>query len=83
MNIKTGNILNWKKEKKVILKNISGIFEKGKLNVIMGASGSGKTSLLNILGMRVDKKNVKGIIEMNKKQYDLGYFSSICGYVMQ
>jgi ABC-type multidrug transport system ATPase subunit len=48
----------------------------------MGASGSGKTSLLNILAKRMDKNNLKGVIQMNKKDYNLNDFSHHCGYVM-
>ncbi len=36
-----------------ILSNITGVFQAGKMNCIMGASGAGKTSLLNILACRV------------------------------
>ena len=31
---------------KVILKDVSGVFEKGKPNLIIGASGTGKSVLL-------------------------------------
>lgn len=35
--------------KKNILKRVSGKFQCGELTAIMGPSGAGKTSLLNIL----------------------------------
>lgn len=35
--------------RKQILKNLNGEFRSGELTVIMGPSGSGKSSLLNIL----------------------------------
>ncbi|KAJ3106042.1 ATP-binding cassette sub- G member 1 [Phlyctochytrium bullatum] len=35
---------------KAILKNISGIFRPGRFTAIMGASGAGKTSFLNVIG---------------------------------
>ena len=38
------------KEKIIVLDNINVKFEKGKLYAIMGNSGEGKTTLLNILG---------------------------------
>lgn len=45
---------------KVILKDISGVFEKGKPNLIIGASGTGKSVLLKcIVGLiRPDKGSV-------------------------
>lgn len=39
---------------KIILKNVTGYAKPGEMVAIMGASGSGKTSLLNILGQRLD-----------------------------
>lgn len=47
--------LNEKKpELKQILHNVTGYARPGEMVAIMGASGSGKTSLLNILGERLD-----------------------------
>ncbi|XP_049763473.1 ATP-binding cassette sub-family G member 1 [Schistocerca cancellata] len=37
------------KETKMVLQGISGLFKSGELTAIMGPSGAGKTSLLNIL----------------------------------
>jgi ABC-type multidrug transport system ATPase subunit len=39
--------------KKKILNNINGYAKPGELVAIMGASGSGKTSLLNFLAARL------------------------------
>jgi len=38
---------------RVILKNLNGICYGGQVTAIMGASGAGKTSLLNILACRI------------------------------
>jgi len=39
--------------KKQILHGLSGFAKPGQLMAVMGASGSGKTSLLNVLGQRL------------------------------
>lgn len=39
---------------KAVLSGITGYAKPGEVVGIMGASGSGKTSLLNILGQRLD-----------------------------
>lgn len=36
-------------ERKTILRNVSGDFRPGELTAIMGASGAGKTTLMDIL----------------------------------
>ena len=36
-------------KKRVLLKGVSGTFGNGKLSAIMGASGAGKSSLLNAI----------------------------------
>lgn len=43
-------------ERRDILKNIDGFCPGGEVTAILGASGAGKTSLLNILACRVAKK---------------------------
>ena len=53
---------------------------------IMGASGSGKTSLLNILGQRLDvSKNckVEGKIKCNALDVKNGDFGKLGAFVMQ
>ena len=48
----------------------------------MGASGSGKTSLLNVISLRVPSSQVEGSLLMNSAPYDYTKFSSVAGYVM-
>lgn len=46
--------------KREIIKNIDGFCPGGEVTAILGASGAGKTSLLNILSARVKStKSVK------------------------
>lgn len=52
----------------------------------MGASGSGKTSLLNILGQRLDLSSgavVSGKIKCNNKEVKGGDFGKVGAFVMQ
>ena len=60
-----------------VLKNISVKFEKGKTNLIIGQSGSGKTVLANL---KKDKKrapaNPSNILYNQKTLYYLRNFSS-------
>ncbi|XP_066247264.1 ATP-binding cassette subfamily G member 4 [Euwallacea similis] len=52
---------------KKILKGISGLFKSGELTAIMGPSGAGKTSLLNIL-TGYQKSGVEGVIRCKNGQ---------------
>jgi ABC-type multidrug transport system ATPase subunit len=52
-----------------ILDNVTGFFVSGKINVLMGESGSGKSSLINILiGKLLKKSKIKGNIYINNKK---------------
>jgi ABC-type multidrug transport system ATPase subunit len=75
-------------KKKDILKDVSGEISSGQLLAIMGPTGCGKTSLLNILAARVPRggsKNARlsGSIKLNKVKRDENKFRSISAYVLQ
>ncbi len=69
------------------MKGVSGYCLPGQLTFIMGASGAGKTSLLNLLSDRVGVKpgvTIKGSIKFNDKYVlDQELFSNYASYVMQ
>ena len=88
-------ILEWKninfsikenKKEKDILTNISGHVKSNNLLGILGSSGSGKTSLINILANKVkkDKKNkLTGSVKLNNKCRNQLNFKKISAYIQQ
>ena len=80
-----GKMEKVKMKTKTILSSVSGHFQHGKINVIMGPSGAGKTSLLNSLaGFNTI---VEGSIIINGVSYPakkaLPIISKISSYIMQ
>ncbi|XP_061406640.1 broad substrate specificity ATP-binding cassette transporter ABCG2-like [Lethenteron reissneri] len=71
-----------KHKTKMILRDVSGIMLPG-MNAIMGPTGSGKTSLLDVLAGRKDPKGLKGgTVLLDGNPMDSG-FRLISGYVVQ
>lgn len=53
-NLKYSVITNDRsKEERIILDNVSGVMRSGEITAILGPSGGGKTSLLNILAAKI------------------------------
>lgn len=73
-----------KKDLKVILSNINGQVSSGETLAILGASGSGKSSLLSMLTRRIPK-NVKasGDLLVNGLRLSEEKMKNISGYVPQ
>ncbi|EAR86586.2 lipid transporter family ABC domain protein (macronuclear) [Tetrahymena thermophila SB210] len=83
------NLLINKKEQqnKLILNNVSGLMKSGEITAILGPSGGGKTSLLNILAAKIKTQagrcSIQGDIRANGFSYDNQDFNSFSSYVMQ
>ncbi|KAL5279324.1 hypothetical protein ACFFRR_003732 [Megaselia abdita] len=74
--IKTG------KEKKLIIDDVSGRLEAGRLGAILGPSGAGKTSLLNILS-GFKHKDVSGSIFVDGRLRNVKGFRKMSTYISQ
>ncbi|TNV81788.1 hypothetical protein FGO68_gene14291 [Halteria grandinella] len=70
-----------------ILKGVSGLALPGQTTYIMGSSGAGKTSLLNILSDRISKRNgtnIEGTVNINDTiPLNDKVFGDFAAYVMQ
>ncbi|CAD5118404.1 DgyrCDS7107 [Dimorphilus gyrociliatus] len=66
---------------KLVLKSVNALFKNGT-TAIMGPTGGGKSSLLDILADRKSTSGIEGTILMDGKERGLN-FKSITGYVTQ
>ncbi|KAF8554443.1 hypothetical protein OG21DRAFT_1597318 [Imleria badia] len=66
-----------------VLKDVRGIARPGKLTAVMGASGSGKSSLLDILAHRSKIGSVTGSILVNGRPVTSSQVRRVSGYVDQ
>ncbi|CAF2953683.1 unnamed protein product [Rotaria sp. Silwood2] len=70
-----------KKKQQQILYDLNGIFKPG-MNAILGQTGSGKSSLLDILADRKDRRGLKGQVLMNGQPQGSDFKYRV-GYVVQ
>lgn len=83
-NIRFENVWFAYEKDNYILRDISFTLESGKSIAIVGATGSGKTSIINILNRFYDiQKGNIFLDEINIRKYDLGHLRKHIGIVMQ
>ncbi|TPX41263.1 hypothetical protein SeLEV6574_g06180 [Synchytrium endobioticum] len=68
---------------KPILKGVSGVFKPGRLCAVMGASGAGKTSLLQVLAGEARSGEVQGQILINGQEILGNEIKRCSGFVFQ
>jgi hypothetical protein len=71
------------KEKLRLLNEVSGVFRAGRMCALMGSSGAGKTTLMDVIAMRKTSGNIEGRIELNGFEQERISFLRSSGYVEQ
>ena len=72
-----------KQVKKIILNNLTGYFCHGRLTAIMGPSGAGKTSLMEIISGQSKSGIVTGNLFLNGNLSDINAIKKRAGFVFQ
>eukprot|EP00121_Abeoforma_whisleri_P016567 Awhi_evm1s15198 len=65
VTLSSGMMCSKKKETKVILDDINGGVKSGEMIAVMGTSGAGKTTFMNILAGRTSSGKIEGNITLN------------------
>ena len=72
-----------KKVERKLLTGISGYAKAGQLTALMGASGAGKTTLMDVIAGRKTAGVIEGEILVNGYPKVTATFNRMCGYVEQ
>jgi len=75
--------LGKKQGTKMILDGISGCFKPSRLTALFGASGCGKTSLMDVLSRRKNTGTIEGEIRFAGAPCKKENIKHLCGYVEQ
>uniref|UniRef100_A0A6V2DZI5 ABC transporter domain-containing protein n=1 Tax=Ditylum brightwellii TaxID=49249 RepID=A0A6V2DZI5_9STRA len=70
-------------EKLELLKGVDGFIEAGKLTALMGSSGAGKTTLMDVLSLRKSGGEITGEVRVNGHLQEPNSFRRCTGYVEQ
>eukprot|EP00522_Entomoneis_paludosa_P007380 CAMPEP_0172455684 /NCGR_PEP_ID=MMETSP1065-20121228/12192_1 /TAXON_ID=265537 /ORGANISM="Amphiprora paludosa, Strain CCMP125" /LENGTH=1539 /DNA_ID=CAMNT_0013208153 /DNA_START=180 /DNA_END=4799 /DNA_ORIENTATION=- len=66
-----------------LLNNVNGLFRPGRMVALMGTSGAGKTTLMDVLALRKRTGEISGDIRLNGWPQDPISFRRASGYVEQ
>lgn len=75
--------VSYKLSDRLILDNISGSIKSGQVMAIMGASGAGKSTFLDILARRNKRGEVSGRMLVNGREVKDEEFQKVTGFVDQ
>lgn len=70
-----------KKSSKMILQNVTGSIDRGTLTAVMGGSGAGKSTFVNVLMGKT--KNTGGLVAVNGSPDKMKRYKKVIGYVPQ
>lgn len=70
-------------DKLQLLREVTGAFRPGVLTALMGVSGAGKTTLMDVLAGRKTSGNIDGDIRISGFPKIQETFARICGYCEQ
>jgi ABC-type multidrug transport system ATPase subunit/ABC-type multidrug transport system permease subunit len=82
-NIKYTVYVGKENKPKLLLKGISGFSKPGTLTALMGSSGAGKTTLMDVIAGRKTVGTIEGDILVNGKPKIEKSFNQLTGYVEQ
>lgn len=71
------------KEKLELLKGIDGVVRSGKMTALMGSSGAGKTTLMDVIALRKTSGEIMGDVRVNGHPQEPASFRRCTGYVEQ
>jgi len=71
------------KEKIELLKGIDGVLKAGEMTALMGSSGAGKTTLMDVLSLRKSSGEITGEVRLNGHLQEERSFRRCTGYVEQ
>ena len=66
-----------------LLKGVDGVIESGKMTALMGSSGAGKTTLMDVLALRKSSGKIEGEVRLNGHLQEEKSFRRCTGYVEQ
>lgn len=66
-----------------LLQNVSGAFRPGILTALVGVSGAGKTTLMDVLAGRKTRGHIEGSIKISGYPKNQATFTRVSGYCEQ